>query len=225
MEKYPPCPRPECLSTSTRPSRRQGAKEHALYRMIFLHMYRCKICRRRFSGRDIVPRTLFRRALPYLLIIATAIPVSLMVAFENRVPRPLLRDDSVAESGKARDRRRAPLTEEERERRKREIALRAKELVIKAIALHRGGMSGKEIVKMIRKDNPVYLLILDAFEDNTVPVPLVERSLDDWTEGVNVQKIGRQWQEKGVDVRTLVRQAEKEGLPVRKLMQEKDTGR
>jgi hypothetical protein len=151
--------------------------------------------------------------------------LSLAVVFENRTSLSLLRHDLVADGEREKSGRGIGLTEEEKERRKREIALRAKELVIWAIAEHRKGTHGAVIVNKIRRDELVYQLILEAFKEKKVPKAVVEESLDDWTKGTNVQEIGRQWQEKGIDIPGLVRQAEGEGLPVRKLMQEKDTGR
>jgi hypothetical protein len=152
-----------------------------------------------------------------------------LLAFENRTSLSLLPSALVAEVAErrgARDTHRAALQVEDEARRKKEIAQRAKSAVMKSIALHRSGEEGKDVVtKVTKPDDPVFQLVLEVFKNAGVPQQLVEDSLKDWTKGVNVMEIGRQWQEKGIDIPTVVRQAESQGLPVRKLMQEKDTMR
>jgi len=109
---------------------------------------------------------------------------------------------------------------------KQGVVQQAKSQVVQAIALHRSGEEGKDVVtKVTNADDPVFQLVREVFKNVGVPGALVEDSLKDWTKGVNVMEIGRRWQEKGIDIPAVVRNAEGQGLPVRRLMQEKDTMR
>jgi len=82
--------------------------------------------------------------------------------------------------------------QEEEARRIRAIRKRVTEEVVPAIALHRRGEEGMDIVRRLtRPDDPIRQLIVETFKEVGVPQKLVEESLRDWTLGVNVMNILR----------------------------------
>ena len=219
---------PHCQAFSIRPSHRKGTWEAVYCCLFFLRPYRCTACHQRFVARQDGRTGVPRRALRILCLVGLTALGGVLLTFENRtslslLPRATVADDQLDERSGTRAAHRTALQADEA-RRKKDIAQRAKSEVIRSIALHRSGEEGKDVVaKATRSDDPVFQLVFEVFKNAGVPKQLIEESFKDWTKGVNVKEIGRQWQEKGIDIPTVVKQAESQGLPVRKLMQEKDT--
>ena len=225
---------PHCQAFSTRPSHRRGTWETIYCQLFFLRPYRCTMCQQRFLAREDGRTGVPRRARCALFVLGLTALGGVLLAFENRPSslsflssaRVAMSDRQDAKRRGASGARRATSLTEEEARRKREIEQRAKSQIIPAIALHRSGEEGTDVVaKVTKSDDPVFQLVFEVFKNAGVSGPVIEESLKDWTKGVNVMEIGRRWQEKGVDIPAVIRNAEGQGLPVRRLMQEKDTMR
>ena len=232
----------KCSAISVRPSRRRGLGETLAYALLFRRPYRCMVCQHRFVAIQVglpwrprrkLPVHLLpwrpRRKLPMLPLVTMLVLGSLYIVVDNPAAVRVVKS-SVEQVERSTSARRAQVQVQAQRRaaaaQKTDLERKARAQVRRSIKRHRAGQQGVDIVKIVSDPrDDTRKLIVEVFKSAGVAEKLINESLKDWDEGINVMEIGREWQNKGIDIRSVIQRAEAQGFPVRRIMREKDTQR